>query len=154
MQTKPTFGSPIFLRISKMLSNKTKIKTLALNSLSLLIAALVIAQSGCISQPWQQAKSLGLRPESSIDFAATNPPQSKIDSGKSIDQRYNELAGLQPTENTNSVANGNVEVRAQSPQDNPFGGFGFPTGSKTMLKLAASRNEHQYSSTPSDKPSS
>ena len=75
---------------------------------------------------------MGLRPDSSIDFAATNPPQSKIDSGKSIDQRYNELAGWQPTENTNLLANGNVEVRAQSPQNNSFGGFGFPAGSKTV----------------------
>ena len=133
MQTKSTFGSPTFLRISKMLSKKTIIKSLSRNSLSLLIAALVIAQTGCVSTPWEQARSLGLHPDSSIDFAATNPPQSKIDSGKSVDQRYNELAGLQPTENTNLLANGNVEVRAQSPQDNSFNGFGFPTGSQTMF---------------------
>ena len=128
-----------------MLSNKKLIKTLSLNSLSLLIAALVIAQTGCISKPWEQARSLGLHPKSSIDFAASNPPQSKIDSGKSIDQRYNELAGLQPTENTNLLANGNVEVRAQSPQDNSFGGgFGFPSGSQT----AFSRQQPSAKSNP------
>ena len=169
MQTKSTFGSPTFLRISKMLSNKTKIKSLSLSSLSLLIAVLVIAQTGCITKPMEQARSLGLRPNSTIDFAATNPPQSKIDSGKSIDQRYNELAGLQPTENTNLLANENVEVRAQSPQDNSFGGFGFPSNSSNMFssqqpaansgpdkpqatsqtaKQDQEQNQNQFSATP------
>jgi len=133
MQTKSTFGSPTLLRISKMLSNKTTINSISKHGLSLLIAALVIAQTGCTSTAWQQAKSLGLNPSSSIDFAAANPPQSKIDSGKSIDQRYNELAGLQPTENPNLLANGNVEVRAQSPQGNSSSGFGFPSGSQTAF---------------------
>ena len=162
MQTKSNVGSPTFLRISKMLSNKTIMKSIFKNSLSLLIGTLVIAQTGCTPM-WQQAASMGLHPDSSIDFAASNPPQSKIDSGKSIDQRYQELAGLQPTENTNLLANGNVEVRAQSPQDNSFSGFGFPTGSKTAFSsqqaaatssptttqaTSQSADQNQFSPTP------
>lgn len=112
-----------------MLSNKTNFKSLTKTGLSFLIAAAVTVQTGCQST-WQQAESLALHPNSSINFAAANPPQSKVDSGKSIEQRYNELAGLQPNQNTNSLTNGNVEVRAQSPSNN---GFGFPGGSRSLF---------------------
>ena len=129
MPIKSPFGSPTILRISKMLSNKTNFKSLTKAGLSLLITVVVIAQTGCQST-LQHAETFGLHPKSSIDFAAANPPQSKIDSGKSIEQRYNELAGLQPAQNTNSLANGNAEVRAQSPANN---GFGFPSGSRSLF---------------------
>ena len=133
MPTKLTPGLPIFLRITKMLSNKTIAQSFTKASLSLLIAVVVIVQTGCQSVV-QQVETLGLHPESSIDFAATNPPQSKIDSGKSIEQRYNELAGLQPSENTNLLTNDGVAVRAQSPANNSFGsGFGFPPGSQSLF---------------------
>ena len=129
MPIKPPFGSPTILRISKMLSNKTNFKLLTKAGLSLLIATAVVAQTGCQSV-LQHADTLGLHPKSSINFAAVNPPQSKLDSGKSVEQRYNELAGLQPTQDTNSLANGNAEVRAQSPTNN---GFGFPSGSQSLF---------------------
>ena len=129
MPIKSPFGSPTLLRISKMLSNKTNFKLLTKAGLSLLVAAAVIAQTGCQSV-LQHAETFGLHPKSSINFAAANPPQSKIDSGKSIEQRYNELAGLQPNQNTNSIANGNTEIRAQSPTNN---GFGFPSGSRSLF---------------------
>ncbi len=161
MQIKSPFGSPTFLRISKMLSNKTNFKSLTKTSLSFLIAAAVTVQTGCQST-LQHAESLGLHPQSSINFAATNPPQSKVDSGKSIEQRYNELAGWQPNENTNVLANGNVEVRAQSPASNQFG---FPTSSQSLFKSqpqatassgstsrtpapAQSADQNQFSPTP------
>ena len=132
MLTKLPFGSPIFPRISKMLSNKTIFKSLTKTSLSLSMAAVVMVQAGCIQSGFEQARSLGLHNKSSINFAAANPPQSKIDTGKSIEQRYNELAGLQPSQDTNSLADNDVTVRAQSPQNNSFGGFGFPAGSKSL----------------------
>ena len=129
MPIKLPVGSPTILRISKMLSNKTNFKSLSKAGLSLLIVAAVTAQTGCQST-LQHAESLGLHPKSSIDFAAVNPPQSKLDSGKSVEQRYNELAGLQPNQNTNSIANVNTQIRAQSPTNN---GFGFPGGSRSLF---------------------
>ena len=129
MPIKLPVGSPTILRISKMLSNKTNFKSLSKAGLSLLIVAAVTAQTGCQST-LQHAQSLGLHPKSSIDFAAVNPPQSKLDSGKSVEQRYNELAGLQPNQNTNSIANVNTQIRAQSPTNN---GFGFPSGSRSLF---------------------
>ena len=129
MPIKLPVGSPTILRISKMLSNKTNFKSLSKAGLSLLIAAAVTAQTGCQST-LQHAESLGLHPKSSIDFAAVNPPQSKLDSGKSVEQRYNELAGLQPNQNINSIANVNTQIRAQSPTNN---GFGFPSGSRSLF---------------------
>jgi len=129
MPIKSPLESPTLLRITKMLSNKTNFKLLTKAGLSLLIAAAVIAQTGCQSV-LQHAETFGLHPKSSIDFAAVNPPQSKLDSGKSVEQRYNELAGLQPNQNTNSIANGNTEIRAQSPTNN---GFGFPSGSRSLF---------------------
>ena len=129
MPIKSPLESPTLLRITKMLSNKTNFKLLTKAGLSLLIAAAVIAQTGCQSV-LQHAETFGLHPKSSIDFAAVNPPQSKLDSGKSVEQRYNELAGLQPNQNTNSIANGNTEIRAQSPTNN---GFGFPSNSRSLF---------------------
>ena len=112
-----------------MLSNKTIFQSLTKISLSLVIAAVVTVQTGCQSVV-QQVETLGLHPNSSINFTAANPPQSKLDSGKSIEQRYSELAGLQPIENTNSLAN----VRAQSPgSGSRRSGFGFPPGSQSLF---------------------
>ena len=159
MPIKSPFGSPTLLRISKMLSNKTNLKSLTKAGLSLLIAAAVTAQTGCQST-LQHAETFGLHPKSSIDFAAVNPPQSKLDSGKSVEQRYNELAGLQPTQNTNSLANGNAEVRAQSPVNN---GFGFPSGSPSLFAVqppaqppaqpaSQSADQNQFSPNPPTAP--
>ena len=133
MPIKTTSGPPTFSRNVKMLSNKTIFQSLTKISLSLVIAAVVTVQTGCQSVV-QQVETLGLHPNSTINFAAANPPQSKLDSGKSIDQRYSELAGFQPIENTNSLANGDVAVRAQSPGSGSRGsGFGFPPGSQSLF---------------------
>ena len=107
MQTKSTFGSPIFLRISKMLSNKTITTSISKNSLSLMIAALVIAQTGCRKPVWLQGIP---DTTSSIDSAFANSLESKIDNVELIQQRNN-VSGMQPIENTDELANGDVEVQ-------------------------------------------
>ena len=107
MQTKSTFGSPTFLRISKMLSNKTTTTSIFKNSLSLLIAALVIAQTGCRKPVWLQGIP---DTTSSIDSAFANSLESKIDNVELIQQRNN-VSGMQPIENTDELANGDVEVQ-------------------------------------------
>ena len=113
--------------------------------MTLAVVALVINLAGCIQSGLDRAKSLGLYKNSSIEFAAYNPPQSKIDSGKSAEQRLADLAGGKPTSNTNDSSLANVTVLAQSPQtqENTSSGFGFPQGSRTMF---GSQNEGNQTS--------
>lgn len=127
--------SPNFLNTATMtIENKIRTSQTTHRWISLAALALALNFTGCIQAGLERAKSLGLRDNSSIEFAAYNPPQSKIDSGKTPDQRLADLAGDQRPANPNDSALDNVTVLAQSPQsdDNSFNGFGFPQDSNSV----------------------
>lgn len=116
---------------------ENKIRTRQRNQrwFSVVALAISLGLAGCIQNGLDRAKSLGLYDSSSIDFAAYNPPQSKIDSGKTAAQRLADLTGETLPTNLNDSSLENVTVLAQSPQtdDNSFNGFGFPQGSRSMF---------------------
>jgi outer membrane protein insertion porin family len=112
-------------------SNPTNFQLPRRSQIIVCVAAFGMLMSvGCLKTGLESANSLGLYRDSSIDFAALNPPQSKIDSGKTEDRRMAELAGLKPNIDTNDPSIVNVSLRAQSPDTNAFG---FPAGSATLF---------------------
>lgn len=136
MDQRPAEDSTHLL-INAAMTIENKIRTQLNTQRWLSVAALAIALGlgGCIQNGLDRAKSLGLYDHSSIEFAAYNPPQSKLDSGKTPDQRLADLTGEKMPTNPNDSSLENVTVLAQSPQtdDNSFNGFGFPQGSSSML---------------------